>query len=262
MFLSFPSQYKFNLSIFLFLVSSFIGQAQVFNYSANEDPYSVFENDSAFYKAFIDPTYGIDFYEKLNQRLGGDSVRNDKRGYAALGWVKDFYPNGNLLHKGYYTDGQLKIYKNYFPSGQIERQFRTADNLKSTMEKYYENGTMKSKVTYKSSDPLKWKDFYPSGNMEYMEEYNKSLEYYLSRQSFFESGQLETNLDLEKPSKKLYISQEFNKDGKLLEQGCLAYSRNSMDYIKIGKWIIYDEEGKLIREEQYVNGILNKEKTY
>ena len=121
----FPPQIKINLFICLFFILPFFGQAQVFNYSANEDPYAIYENDSVFYVAMIDSVYGINKYEDLNQRLGGDSVRNDKKGYAAIGWIKDFYPNGKVLHKGYYIEGQLKIYKNYFPNGQLERQFRT-----------------------------------------------------------------------------------------------------------------------------------------
>src|SRR4051812_15041222 len=67
----------------------------------------------------IDPDYGITMYEKLNFYTGGDSVRNDKKGYACQGWLEDVYETGTDIHKGFYEDGHLKVYKNFFPNGNV-----------------------------------------------------------------------------------------------------------------------------------------------
>src|ERR1035437_11083976 len=78
------------------------------------------------YKAskVVDPVYGIRMYEKLNFAIGGDSVRNDRKGYAAQDWVQDLYESGRVLHRGCYEDGHLKIYKNFFGNGNVERVFK------------------------------------------------------------------------------------------------------------------------------------------
>ena len=61
----------------------------------------------------VDPDYGIIRYNKLVQSIGGDSLRYTKDGYNAQGWQEDFYVSGKTLHKGYYVDGSIKIFKNY-----------------------------------------------------------------------------------------------------------------------------------------------------
>jgi len=91
----------------------------------------------------VDEKFGIIKYEPLNIMLGKDSIRNDARGYAANGYIEDYYKSGQLLHKGFYVDGQLKVYKNYFPNGKVERNFRLTDIKKSKMTIYYADGKIK-----------------------------------------------------------------------------------------------------------------------
>ena len=217
--------------------------------------------DSIFFAAIMDPEYGIVLYENLNYRLGGDSSRMDKKGYAARGWIEDYYPGGNLLHKGYYTDGHLKIYKNHFPNGTVERTYRTMDNYRSTMEIYYVNGTLKSRVEYQEGIPIKWEDFYPTGKLEYTEEFNRTLDYYLEKKSFHVNGVLDESLLLIKESKLLYESKQYSDAGILVEEGKIVFNDQEFDYRKIGKWSVYDSTGKLTKEQYYVDGILNKEKS-
>ncbi len=85
-------------------------------------------------KKVIDEKYGIVMYEKLNMMLGKDSIRNGATGYAANGFIEDYYTSGQLLHKGFYVDGQLKIYKNYYPNGKEEQVFRSMDEILAEME--------------------------------------------------------------------------------------------------------------------------------
>ena len=75
---------------------------------------SIAQSKSYAPEAVIDEKFGIQIYEPLNIMLGKDTIRNDENGYAANGFIEDFYTSGQLLHKGFYVDGQLKLYKNYY----------------------------------------------------------------------------------------------------------------------------------------------------
>src|SRR5688572_33483093 len=96
-----------------------------------------------FDRSIIDSVYGIQHYEALNIMLSGDSIRMCGT-YACQNQVKDFYVTGELLHAGFYTDGQLKSYKNYFPNGNVERDFRAIDLYRSQVKIYFEGGQLKS----------------------------------------------------------------------------------------------------------------------
>jgi antitoxin component YwqK of YwqJK toxin-antitoxin module len=217
--------------------------------------------DSVFYHTVYDPQYGINIYENLNYRLGGDSSRMDNKGYAARGWLEDYYPGGSILHRGYYNDGHLKIYRNFYPDGTIERSYRTMDNYQSSMDIFYSDGTLRSRVVYSEGVPMKWEDFYPSGKLEYTEEFNKTLDYYLSKRSFYMNGKLDESLLLVKESKHLYESKKFSASGKLEKEGKVVFNESAFDYRKIGKWSIYDTTGRLFKEEFYIDGVLDKEKS-
>lgn len=212
------------------------------------------------YKAseIVDSVYGILIYEKLNFSLGGDSIRNTKKGYACQGWVEDYYDNGALLHKGYYVDGQLQVYKNYYENGQLERSFKLTSIKKSTMQLFYKSGQLKSEVYYYEGSPQLWKDFYPNGNPEFIEEYDKNMIYVIQRKSYFKDGKPESTFELTNSKKKRYDKKEFYENGNIKEEGEMKYNPNFFDYQKDGKWRNYNENGVLISEELYSNGELKK----
>ncbi|MFQ5334680.1 MAG: toxin-antitoxin system YwqK family antitoxin [Flavobacteriales bacterium] len=209
----------------------------------------------------IDSIYGITLYEKLNFRLGGDSVRNCG-GYACEGWIEDHYKDGSMNHRGYYVDGHLKIYKNYFPNGQLERDFRIIDDYKSIMRIYYKDGTLKSEIRYNGKDAYKWQDFYSNGQLEYYEEYNKGMDYYVAQKSYFKDGKPENILELDNKKKRIFLKKEYYPNGQVKEEGILQYSMDLFDYRKVGKWSSYNEDGKLIKDTFYENGKIHKEKKY
>jgi antitoxin component YwqK of YwqJK toxin-antitoxin module len=218
-------------------------------------------NNKKYDRSIIDSTYGIQMYEKLNVVLGGDSVRNCN-GYGCNGWVEDYYTTGQLLHKGYYQQGQLKNYKNFFPNGQLERNFRAVDDYKSSLKVYYEDGKPKSDVLYDGQNVIQWTDYYPNGQIEFVENYNRSGEVYVSKKSFFESGKPETSLELVSSKKMLYSSKEFHPNGNVKEEGSVMYNPDMMDYQKIGTWKLYKEDGNPRGEQTYINGRLDSEKLF
>jgi len=154
-----------------------------------QDLSSQIPEDKKYDKSVVDEFFGIRMYEPLNVALGGDSVRMDKNGYAADGWREDYYEDGTLLHRGYYIEGQLKVYKNYYPNGQLEREFKSVDGFRSQVSLYYNDGTLKSNVKYVEGAALVWADYFPNGKMEYYEEYHKSFTYHIAKKSFYDNGQ-------------------------------------------------------------------------
>ena len=201
----------------------------------------------------IDPVYGIKMYEKLNFSTGGDSVRNDKKGYACQGWIQDTYLSGSIIHKGYYEDGHLTTYKNFFEDGVVERSFKSLDYRRSNLQVFYPDGKLKSNVVYYETAPQLWQDYYNNGQIEYEEESSKKMEFLIKRKSFAEDGKPQEIFEIVDPKKRLYIKKEYYENGNIKSEGNMKYSISVLDYQKIGTWKEYDETGKLT-EENWVNG--------
>jgi antitoxin component YwqK of YwqJK toxin-antitoxin module len=233
------------LPLFIFIIFS----SSLFAQFAGQIPQPV------KYKAakVVDPEYGITMYENLNFQVGGDSVRNDKKGYACQGWVEDFYESGSLIHKGYYEDGHLKIYKNFYENGTVERAFKIVDFKRSNMQMFYPDGKLKSEITYYDGNPQVWTDYYHNGQIEYVEESTKSMEYLIQRKSFAEDGKPQEIFELTDPKKKIYSKKEYYENGNIKEEGSMRFNKSLSDYQKDGTWKIYDESGK-VTTQQWVNG--------
>lgn len=207
----------------------------------------------------INEKFGIQMYEPLNMMLGGDTVRNDANGYAANGFIEDFYSSGQILHKGFYVDGQLKIYKNYYPNGTVERNFRVTDVKKSKMSIYYSDGKPKSEIEYVEAEAQKWTDYYTNGNVEFVEEYHKSFLYYIFKANYFEDSKPENTLELTDKKKLIYSQKYYHKNGNLKEEGEMKYNKVLFDYERIGTWTKYDESGKAIKKVKYASGKVQSE---
>lgn len=206
------------------------------------------------FKDIYDSAYGINVYEALNLGTGGDSTRNDGKGYAAQGWFEDYYPNGQLLHKGYYIDGQLKAYKNFFPNGQLEREFKMTDLNKSAMNIFYQDGKPKSVIAYADKNPIKEEDYYASGQLEYVEENDKKAGCYIQRKFYAQNGKPTSLLEITDQRRKIYSSKEYYDNGNIKEEGQVIYNSGVGDYQKNGKWKFYDESGNLKEEKTFDKG--------
>jgi len=209
----------------------------------------------------IDSVYGITIYERLNVALDGDSLRNCK-GYACQAWVEDFYEDGTMAHRGYYINGMLKVYKNFYPNGKLEREFKSIDNYRSLMRKYYADGTLKSEVKYVEGSAISWSDYFPDGKLEYHEEYHKSFNYHLKREKYNANGNQEEYFELVDKRKLIFDQKEYHASGKVKEAGQVHYDNEMFDFVRIGKWSFYGEDGSLKREEWYNKGTIQKEKDY
>jgi antitoxin component YwqK of YwqJK toxin-antitoxin module len=206
----------------------------------------------------VDPDYGIQLYDKLIFALGGDSVRYNKKGYNIQGWIEDYYTTGTVIHKGFYEDGQLKVFKNFYPNGNVERSFRIMDMKRCEMIEYYQDGKVKSEILFYESNAQKQVDYFENGVVSYIEESEKSNAYLFKRNSYNESGNPTIIFEIIDKKKKLYTHKEYFDNGKLKEEGEMKFSIDASDYIKEGNWAYYDESGKLLKKEKYHNGSISE----
>ncbi len=210
-----------------------------------------------FDRSIIDSVYGIMHYEPLNVMLSGDSVRMCGT-YACNNQVKDFYVTGELVHNGFYIDGQLKSYKNYFPNGNIERDFRSIDLYRSQVKIYYESGKLKSQVKYNEGAVQEWTDYYESGQIEMSEEKTKSCTYHVFSRFFYADGKPMKSLELTDKKKISYSYKEYYAGGTVKLEGSKVYKEELGDYLNTGTWKYYDESGSVTKEEKFDNGTLVK----
>lgn len=203
-------------------------------------------------EAVVDSVDGITMYERLNHKLGLDSTRNCK-GYACNGMVKDYYTSGKMLHKGYYKDGHLTSYTNYYPDGQKERSFVVMSDLESEMTLYYPDGTIKSKQSYHDFQPIFWKDYYKNGELSYHMEYDKEIGSHVIKRNYNEYGILTSEMYLSNKKKKLFRQNEYYDTGVPSTKGVLTFDDQLLVHIKNGKWLHYYPNGKISKIEVFEN---------
>ena len=202
----------------------------------------------------IDIDYGIMMYNKLVPMMSGDSVRYTKEGVKAQNYQEDYYVSGKLLHKGFYADGAIKVFKNYYENGQLERSFSSTDVKRGKLEIFYENGIVKSTIDYFLGNPQNQYDFFKNGTPEYIEENDKNIEYLYKRNSFFESGLPSSIFELVDKKSKTYIKKEYYENGRLKEEGTMIFRKDLGDYQKEGNWTYYNEIGAIIKTEKFLKG--------
>jgi antitoxin component YwqK of YwqJK toxin-antitoxin module len=207
-----------------------------------------------------DSAEGINIYEKLNFAMGGDSVRNTPKGYAAQNCWEDYYKSGAVLHTGYYVDGQLRSYKNFYESGQIERDFHNIDYFRNEMILYWINGKVRSDIIYYQGQDEVTHEYYENGSPDIAEEYAKKCEYLLYRTFWYENGKTQSDLQLVDKKKKKYSLKEYYENGQMQDEGTMQYYAEIDNFMKEGTWKVYDETGKLVAVQEYVRNQMTEEK--
>jgi antitoxin component YwqK of YwqJK toxin-antitoxin module len=220
------------------------------------------KNTSIYYKFedVFDSSSGIFIYENFNSSLGGDSIRNNSKGYAVTGWWQDFYVGNILLHEGYYIEGQLKIYKNYYPSGKLERYFHYTDNNRFQMILYYENGNVHSDITYYQGEAETTYEYFPDGSPEYIEEKAKKNEYLITRKFYYAKDKLQSSVEISDKKRLVYNYKGYHENGQLEEEGAMQFYGEANDVVKEGVWKVYDITGKQTAMQEYAHGQLIEEK--
>lgn len=204
----------------------------------------------------LDSIGGIKMYNKLVPFIGGDSVRYNKSGYNLQGWQEDYYSSGKILHKGFYVDGQIKVFKNFYESGQIERSFITSDPARCSVDIYYPNGKVQKQILYYNGNAQNEYTYFDNGNPESIIEKDKDVQFLFKKSKYYENGHPASELELVDKKTKKYVSKEYFENGKLKEEGYLSLNSEKKKYEKEGEWVYYDEKGEPIKKEKYKGGKL------
>ena len=170
------------------------------------------------------------------------------------------YKDGAVLHTGYYVDGQLHSFKNFYPDGKTERDFHQVDYNHNQMTLWYPDGKVRSDIIYYQDMEESTHEFYPNGNPEIAEEYAKKCEYLMFRTFYYENGKTQSDLQLVDKKKKKYYLKEYYENGNLQDEGTMQYYPEIDNYMKEGSWKVYDETGKQIASQEYVHGQMTEEK--
>ena len=199
----------------------------------------------------LDSTGSITIYNKLIDVLSGDSVKFNKEGYHVQGWNEDFYASGKLLHKGYYKDGKLVLFKNFFENGQCERNMTMTDPLHCDIDVFYDSGIMKNKISYYNGITKNVSEFYPDGLQKSVVEYGKDMKYLVSKKVWYANGNIQLELKLIDAKTKKYSEKYYYPNGQVKEEGGRIFSSENKQYLKSGVWFSYDTSGKNKRSEKF-----------
>ncbi len=204
-----------------------------------------------YQKDVVDSIEGIKVYNRLLEAIGGDSITYNKAGYNLQGWNEDFYMSGKILHRGYYIDGKVIVFKNFFENGQVERTVVNPDPLHCNIEIFFENGKPRRKINYYNGLPTKRYEFFASGLPKYTEENEKEMKYCLLKKSWYANGGQESLFEITDEKNKKFSIKNYYQNGQLKEEGQLGLSEDGKTYLKEGTWISYDQNGKNKKIEKF-----------
>ena len=192
----------------------------------------------------LDSIGEISMYNKLIPSLHGDSIRRFPNGEKLQGWKEDHYKNGNLLHKGFYRDGQLNLFKNYWENGKMERVMAVIDSSHTNLEVYYESGNQRRQIIYYKGRIKRYSEFYPNNLLKHTEEYDEGSGLLLKKKTWFANGQIESELFLQDQKSKKYKLNTYHSNGKLAESGIQFPAKGGDGFVRSGTWTIQDSTGK------------------
>lgn len=202
-------------------------------------------------KDILDSVLGINIYAHLVTATGGDSIKYNGQGYNLQGWHDDFYLSGKLLHRGYYVNGQLITFKNFFENGQCERVLMNPDPLHCIENIYFSNGNPRRETSYYNGLPQKRVDYYENGFPRYAEENEKEMKYLIRKKSWHSNGSVEESIELVDPDNGTYNKKSWYSNGQLKDEGRVVFLKDTKQFVKDGTWSSYDSDGKNKQVKKY-----------
>jgi hypothetical protein len=204
---------------------------------------------------FLSDANNFEKYTKLLVVLGGDSIALYANGSLTQGWQEHFYRSGKILHRGFYVDGKLIRFKNYFENGNAALTFENSDPLRCLLNIYFDDGSLFKQISYYQSRPQKVYEYYENGQPKLSEESDKDLKYIILKKTWFDNGVLSSSLELNDLKHKKYTEKIYHVNGNIKEEGQIVLLPGTKEYVKNGNWFVYDYNGKNKRSEQHCYGI-------
>ena len=109
-------------------------------------------------------------------------------------------------------------------------------------------------MKYYRGRAIEYADHYANGQLRYHEEKHRSEPYYLRMDLYAADGKPISLLQLVDKKKVVFEQREYHPNGQLRETGRAQYDPGRGDSRRIGTWTLYDDQGRPVREERYVDG--------
>jgi antitoxin component YwqK of YwqJK toxin-antitoxin module len=202
--------------------------------------------------------YGIILYDQYANFQKKPNIRKGTNSNPINGKKEDLSSNNLLLHKGYYQDGKLRGYTNYFQNESIEREYKYKADGTGDLFIYYLNGYTKSVQRYYNFEAYHWEDYYENGQLAYMETKGKKNGIPELIQENNYNGKTITQIEISDNKNKKYIQTMNWPNGKISEQGELFYNEDLEDFRKDGRWVTYNQNEQVTSEIIYQKGSLKE----
>lgn len=222
----------------------------------------VFEGDTSIFLALnFSGRECIAYYDSSFHWKAYHGIRT-AYGYKSLD--SSWYRNGQLMCV---YDDRASDWMNcfsdsrWYPDGKVKMTYRCWGDSALEMD-YYHSGQLKKKLTMAkaigpSMSPLDQYEYYENGQIKYWPCPYDSINKF-QQTAYYPSGKIwfVHNLwDLQRvgPYKEWYENGNLKTEGQYVEPEKHGYRT-----IKTGRWIYYDENGKLVKEEWYEDDKLVK----
>lgn len=182
-------------------------------------------------------------YSLLAEFLAIDTLRYQNTSLAQ-GWLEDYYPSGELKHKGFYKNGKLLLYKNYFVSGICSQALTSSDPLNHCIETFYPNGFLNEQKIYFNSQLKKCSEYFENGCVKSKTEFDRENKLIIYKKVWYSNGLLKSEMKLTDYLTKTYSEKNYYDNGLLREEGNLLISLDNKSYKKNGVWNTYDRTGR------------------
>lgn len=186
----------------------------------------------------VNSTYSI-----LAEFFGADTLRLQNNSLAQ-GWIEDYYSSGELKHRGFYKNGKLLLYKNYFISGICAQVLTSSDPLNHTIDTYFANGFLNEQKIYFNSQLKKCTEYFENGNVKSKTEFERENKLIIYKKVWYSNGLLKSEMKLTDKVSKTYTERNYHDNGLLKEEGSLLISLDNKSYKRNGVWNTYDRTGR------------------
>ncbi|MBL4703692.1 MAG: hypothetical protein JKY54_04175, partial [Flavobacteriales bacterium] len=231
----------------LFQVSVGIGQDSV---RTVLEPNFLFRYDI---EEIEDPDDGIIIYNQYCPGLSGEIyLRQDQFKHVAEKEHVDYYANGKMLHKGYYENGSLMQFKNYFPNSQIERELKIKRKKPKQLTCYYMFGEIRERQIFDDGILMLHEKYHFSGRLKYLMEVSE-IGYLKIEQWNDEDGKPLKYIELLNEDSLKYEIAEMYLSGTIKEKGIYLYNPKTETFERNGKVVKYSQTGTLMAEAIYAN---------
>ena len=170
------------------------------------------------------------------------------------GKVEDFRTNNLLIHKGFYKEGKLRAYTNYFQNESIEREYKYKADGVGDLFVYYLNGYTRSVQKYYNYLPYHWEDYYDNGVLAYVETKNIKTQIPELIQENNYQGKTISIIEISDNKSLKYLKTIYYPNGKMSEQGELTYIEEIQDFRKDGRYVTYNTKEQITSELVYQRG--------